>query len=223
MRINSYQQKIFLRFFGVVIFCVFALMGCAKKEIKNIDSKGKNIICFGDSLTFGYGATGGEDYPYALAKMVNRPLINMGVDGDTTIEALKRLKSDVLDRDSLLVIVEFGGNDFLRKIPREITVKNVEEMIEKIQAQQAMVAIVDISAGIFLREYRQAFRNIARKKGAIFIPSILNGIITNPDMRSDFLHPNANGYKTIAERIYRAIKPHLKQNSLLRKSANQVN
>lgn len=201
----------------ILLFFVFSgITGCVKREIKNIDSKGKNIICFGDSITFGYGANQGEDYPFALAKMVSIPVINAGIDGDTSSEALKRLQSDILDRDPLLVIIEFCGNDFLRKIPKEVTANNIREMVEKIQAKGAMAAIVDISAGMFLGEYRAILHNLAKEKGVIFISSILNGIITNPSMKSDFLHPNADGYKLIAQRIYQAVIPYLNKNTLFR-------
>lgn len=142
----------------------------------------------------------------------------MGVDGDITVEAIKRLRSDVLTRDPLLVIIEFGGNDFLREIPKEVTINNIKEMVERIQAKGAMVAVADMSVSMFLKEYRMEFYNICRQKGAIFIPGILSGILTNPSNKSDFIHPNANGYKLIAERIYRAIKPCLQQNTLLRES-----
>jgi len=198
------------------LYCsmVLLLAGCAKREIINIDSKGKNIICFGDSITFGYGVEPGEDYPMALAKLVTIPVLNMGIDGDTSTEALKRLHSDALSRDPLLVIIEFGGNDFLRKIPREVTVSNIKEMVEKVQAKGAMAAIVDISAGMFLAEYRKDFSNLAREKGAIFIAGALSGIITNPHLKSDFIHPNTSGYKLIAQRIHQAIKPYLDQNAL---------
>ena len=210
----------FLRLCGIFIFCAFAVAGCAKREIKNIDSKGTNIICFGDSITFGYGANPGEDYPCALAKMLNLPVINAGIDGDTSIEALKRIDSDVLGKDPLIVIIEFGGNDFLRKIPKEVTVNNVREMVEKIQARGAMVAVVDISAGMFLKEYRAVFNKLAKEKQTIFIPSILSGIITNPSMKSDFIHPNADGYKMIAQRIFQAITTHLKQNPTIKPFLN---
>lgn len=212
------KQRHLLRLCGILIFCVFTATGCAKREIKNIDSKGTNIICFGDSLTFGYGANPGEDYPSMLAKLINGPVINAGIDADTTSEALRRIKSDVLEKEPLLVIIEFCGNDFLKKIPQETTINNIKEIIAQIQSKGAMVAIADISAGLFLREYRSVFKNIAREKQAIFIPGILSGIITNPSMKSDFLHPNADGYKMIAQRIYHAIMPYLEQNASLRES-----
>lgn len=194
-----------------VAFVAFiALSGCAKREIKNIDAKGKNIICFGDSITFGYGAEPGEDYPSRLAKMVSIPVINSGISADTSIDALKRINSDVLEKEPLLVIIEFAGNDFLKKVPMEVTLANVREMARFCQASGAMVAIADISAGMFLREYRIALSKLARQEQAIFIPGLLSGIITNPSMKSDFLHPNANGYRIVAERVYRVIKPYLK-------------
>jgi lysophospholipase L1-like esterase len=181
-----------------------------------VDSRGTNIICFGDSITFGYGAGKGEDFPTLLGKLAGVPVINAGIDGDSSTEALQRLKADVLDRQPLLVVIEFGGNDFLRKVPIDVTLANLREMIDKAQAQGSMVAVADISAGMFMKEYRVALSRLCREKGAIFIPSILRGIITNPSMKSDFLHPNNNGYKMIAQRIYRALSPYLTQNAILK-------
>ena len=215
--VRRQARKVFL--FAACCLLFATLAGCAKKEIKNIDSRGKNIVCFGDSVTFGYGAEPGGDYPSALTKMISIPVINAGIDGDISTEALKRIKSDVLDRDPLLVIVEFAGNDFLRKIPQEVTLNNVREIIDKIQAQGAMVAVVDISTEMILKQYRSAFYNLAREKGTIFIPRILSGIITNPRLKSDFIHPNADGYNVIAQRIYRTITPYLNKNLLTKKLA----
>lgn len=201
----------------VILLGVIALAGCAKREIRNIGSQGKNIICFGDSITFGVGAKPGEDYPAVLSRMTAMPVINAGVDGETSTEALKRLDSDVLDREPLLVVIEFGGNDFLRQIPLEVTTNNIKAMVEKIQAKGAMVAIADISVGLIMGEYHEPLYNLAKEKDTIFIPKIFSGIFTNPRLQSDFVHPNADGYKIIAQRVYRVIIPHLNKNSLAKK------
>ena len=189
---------------------LIGIPACTKKEIKNIDSEGTEIICFGDSITFGYGVKPGEDYPSVLSKMIDMPVINAGLDGDTSITALKRIQSDVLERKPFLVLIEFCGNDFLKDISQEETVRNVREMALKIQKEGSIVAIVDVSAGLFLRDYRVKFSKLAQETGSIFVPAVLSGIITNPSMKSDFMHPNPEGYRIIAERIYRAIKPYLK-------------
>ena len=195
---------------GLVFALILILAGCSKPEIRNSGNAGKNIICFGDSITFGYGANPGEDYPTALGKLVTLPVINSGVDGDTTFAALERLDNDVLAKNPRLVIVEFCGNDFLKKIPKENTVKNLAVIIERIQAKGAMAALADISAGVFFQEYRAAFKKLAAQKKAVFIPVLLNKIITNPEMKSDFFHPNARGYQIIAKRIYQAIAVYIK-------------
>src|SRR3989338_6360159 len=197
MRKSRSQVMAFLSF----CFAVMAMTGCAKREIKNINSQGTEIICFGDSITFGYGAGPSEDYPTALTKLLNEPVVNAGIDGDTTVKALERLQADILDKNPRLVIVEFCGNDFLKKVPFDDTVKNIREITDKVQARGAMVAIVDISSGMFLKQYRSAFKKIAREKDAVFVPSVLSRIITNPAMKSDFLHPNARGYQLVAERV----------------------
>jgi acyl-CoA thioesterase I len=202
------MRKINLKLIFIIPLVI--LCGCAKSEIRNRDAKGANIICFGDSITFGYGAEEGEDYPTILSRSIALPIINAGVDGDTTFDALERLENDVLNKNPRLVIVEFGGNDFLRKVPKEDTIKNLTQIIERIQQRGAMVALVDISAGFFFQEYRQAFKKLAVQKKTIFIPVLLNNIINNPAMKSDFFHPNARGYKIIAKRIYQVIVQYLK-------------
>ncbi len=210
-RAQEHKEK---RIFLVVVaflWLVILLGGCAKQEIKNIDSKGVNIICLGDSLTYGYGVDKGADYPSLLACMINIPVINAGVDGDTSIEGLKRLNLDVLEKKPLLVIIEFGGNDFLKQVPIKLTFSNIKEMIEKAQSKGAMVALIDISAGMLFAEYRVQLSKLAKQSGAIFIPSILEGIVTNPSLKSDFLHPNSNGYNMVAQRVHRVIAPYLQK------------
>ena len=192
------------------------LSGCAPQEIKNINSRGKAIVCFGDSLTYGYGVERGEDYPGALAKMVSQPVVNAGVNSNTTPEGLLRLNADVLAHDPKLVIIGFGCNDFLKQIPKEVTAENIRTMIDRIQEKNAMVALVDVSAGMLFSEYQPLLRGIAREKGALFIPNVFYNVTTNPSLKSDFVHPNKQGYAIIAKRIFQAIKPFLEKNKLSR-------
>lgn len=206
------KTKITVLIFILLCICALVIVSCTRQEITNINSKGTTLICFGDSITFGYGVDSNQAYPVILSQMLEMPVINAGIDGDTTTEALRRLDSDVLSRDPFLVIVEFGGNDFLRKVPLDVTIKNVTEIVDKIQERGSMVAIADISAGFLLNEYRPAYKKLAREKGAIFIPSLMRGIITNPHMKSDFLHPNINGYRMISQRVCRVIKPYVNYN-----------
>jgi len=166
-QILTHKTSVFGCFFILII-----LGGCVKNEIANLDSQGKNIICFGDSLTFGYGVNPDEAYPSILARLVDRPVINAGVNGNTSAQGLVRIKNDVLAKEPFLVIIEFGGNDFLSKIPTSQTASNIEKMIKIIQEGKAIAAVVDISSGPFLSEYKSLYRQICRRQKAIFIPDV---------------------------------------------------
>lgn len=211
MRINS----------PLLAICVSLLFfaGCTRSDVANLSSKGANIICFGDSLTSGMGAgTPDRAYPAVLSRMTSFRVINAGINGDTSQEALKRIRSDVLERDPLIVIIEFGGNDFLGHTPAGETVRNIERMIGELRENGVIVALCDISTDFFMEEYGKEFRRLSREYGAILIPGLLNDIIANPDLKSDYIHPNAKGYAIIAHRVYRAIIPYLNQNSILRRA-----
>ena len=71
---------------------------------------------------------------------------------------------------------------------------------------------------MFFRDYRGGLSKLAVGKKAVFIPSLLKGIITTPNLKSDFLHPNAEGYVLVAKRVYQGILPYLKQNTGLNKT-----
>lgn len=202
---------------GVSLFILIIFnAGCTKSNIANLESRGKNIICFGDSITRGKGVNPDQSYPAALAKMTSFPVVNSGINGDISSEGLKRIATDVLGNEPLLVVIEFGGNDYLNKIPLAETIRNVEEMIRIIQSKGAIVAIVDISNVLFMGEYRQEFKRLSEKYRGIFIPRIMEDIVSNESLKSDAIHPNGKGYKIIAYRVYRGIIPYLNQNAILR-------
>ena len=186
------------------------LAGCSGQEIANRDSQGDAIICFGDSLTAGSGASSGHDYPALLAKALGRPVINAGVPGNTTRDALQRLDADVLSRQPRLVIVEFGGNDFLQQFPATETFANLDQIVQAIQARGAMVVLVGVQAGLWGDALRGEFHKIARARRAAFVPNILDGILTSPTLRSDYLHPNDAGYERIAARLLNVVEPLVK-------------
>lgn len=192
------------------IFVLFFILGCSS-GITNLGSKGTTIICFGNSITYGEGAQEGQDFTSYLEKLLEQRVINAGSSGDTTESALIRLERDVLEKNPYLVIVELGGNDFLRKIPKEKTLRNLEDIIVRIQEEGAIVVLCDVSSGFIMSGYRKDFKRLAKKTNSIFIPRLLEDILEDPSLKFDYIHPNAEGYKIIAQRIYHAIRPYIKE------------
>ena len=194
-----------------VVLLLAACSGDDYRKVLNLRSGGEAIVCFGDSLTEGVGAQAGEDYPSALSRQLGFPVVNAGRRGDTTAQALERLSESVLRRNPRLVIVLLGGNDFLRQLPRAESKKNLAEIVRRIQQQGAMVAIAGIKLGLFTDEFAAIYEDTAKEFGALYIPQVMKGILSDAKLKSDPIHPNGAGYRLIAERIAEKIRPLLRE------------
>jgi acyl-CoA thioesterase-1 len=144
------------------------------------------------------------------------PVINAGVRGDTTAMALERLADTVLSRNPRLVVVLLGGNDFLRCLPLQDTRSNLEAIVRHIQESGAMVVIAGIRLGFFTDEYAAMFEETSERLGALYIPAVTQGILSDSSLRSDPIHPNSAGYRLVAERIAARLKPLLQESDRLR-------
>lgn len=185
------------------------LLAACGPDIANRNSTGTEILCFGDSLTAGVGAEPGEDYPSVLARALNRPVINAGVSGNTTADALERLERDVLSRNPKAVVVLLGGNDFLRQKTFEETFGNLDEIVRRIQEKGAMVVLCGVRSGILGNKAKGKYKELAEKRRTALIPDILKGIFGHTSLMKDGIHPNAKGYEIVAERVRKKLEPLL--------------
>jgi acyl-CoA thioesterase I len=199
----------------VTILAVAALLGFAgwrhffHVQIVNAHPSGQAVIAFGDSLTSGVGAGPGEDYPAVLSALARVQVLNRGVPGETAGEALKRLDRDVLNQNPRIVIVCLGGNDILRRTPEDETFGALERIVSAIQDKGALVVLLGVEGPILSGSPGRRFRRLAREKGCVLVPDVLSGILTNAKLKSDQIHPNAAGYRIMAERVQKALQPYL--------------
>ena len=85
----------------------------------------------------------------------------------------------------------------------------VARVADEVQAAGAVAVIVD-TGGPGMGEYTKAYQKLAKEKQAVFVPAILKGIFHDRRYKSDMIHPNADGYEKVAEKVYKEIKPYLK-------------
>jgi lysophospholipase L1-like esterase len=162
---------------------------------------GENIIAFGDSLVSGRGATPGHDFVSVLSRRTGLAILNAGRSGDTTQSALERLDRDVLAWSPRIVIVLLGGNDYLRRVPRDETFRNLETIVMRIRRQGAAVVLAGVDVGLFADQYGERYEALARRASAGLVPDVLDGIVGHADRTSDAIHPNDRGYEMIADRL----------------------
>lgn len=178
-------------------------------KIRNTNPSGENIISFGDSLTYGTGATEGMDYPSQLSRMMSRPIINAGVPGDTTASAVARLEKDVFSRSPQIVLITLGGNDLKNGVAKEEARHNLKIIIKSIQDLGALVVIGGIEVPFWGKGFGEVYKQLSDELGAVLIPNIFEGIMGNRELMSDRIHPNDAGYTIMAKKFYDAVKPYL--------------
>ena len=189
----------------VVVFILFRGDSNSLKNIKNYPSLGTNIMAFGDSLVQGIGSSGGGGFVSILSRQLGLPIENLGRGGDTTATALTRL-DEVTKRDPKIVLILLGGNDYIRRISKEETFSNLGMIISSIQDRGAIVILLGVRGGVLKDNYKNDFKELAKKYKTAYIPNVLDGLIGSPNLMSDTIHPNNEGYQIIADRIYPVIK-----------------
>lgn len=192
----------------LVLFLGYQWLSSSGHDIRNTKPTGKTIVCFGDSLTHGTGAGKGMDYPTQLAGLIGRPVINLGVPGDTTTGALARINT-VLDKEPRMVLLTLGGNDLKNRVPKETAFRNLERIIQMIQDRGALVVVGGIDIPFYGRGFGTAYEELAVKTGAVLIPNVYADIMGRSSLMSDPIHPNSAGYTILAGHFYEAIKPYL--------------
>jgi len=178
-------------------------------SITNYPPREGGIVAFGDSLVYGTGSENGRDFVSFLAEMIGEPIENLGYPGDTTENGLMRIDR-VIEKHPRIVLLLLGGNDYLGRIPKEKTFKNLDTIISRLHDDGTIVVLLGVRGGIVLDHFDTEFEELAKRKRVTYVPDVLDGLFGNSKFMSDQIHPNDLGYKMIAEKIYPVLSPVLR-------------
>lgn len=183
----------------------------------------QNILFFGDSLTAGYGLANvdNDSFPALISRKIldaglKYKVINAGLSGDTSQGGLNRLDY-WLSQPVHIFILELGINDILRGIPPSRTLENLQSIISRVKEKYPDVRpalmgmeIPSFIPGAFAAQFRSIFRTLADRNDMVFVPFFLEGVagLAHLNMK-DGLHPSAEGYRVVADRVWPVIKPLL--------------
>jgi len=194
------RRSIFLTF--TLFFSTLLFTGCdSGPGIKPFNQESV-VLAFGDSLTHGTGASTGQSYPDALSELLGRQVINVGIPGEVSATGLKRLPSVLEEHNPTLVILCHGGNDFLRKLNQAKTSSNLDAMITLIRSHGADVVLVGVPKVGFGLQVPELYSQLADKYSLPLQKKILIDLLGDNDLKSDAIHPNATGYRLMADAIY---------------------
>ncbi|WP_372366189.1 arylesterase [Candidatus Uabimicrobium sp. HlEnr_7] len=183
-------------FFLVVLFVISC--GSVKKAAISDDEV---IVAFGDSITYGVGATKNNSYPSILSKLLGREVIACGVSGETTKQGLRRLPQVLKKYSPKILLLCLGGNDFLRRHSKESTIANLEAMIKLAQQQNIEVVLIGVPRPSVIISTAAFYPQLATKYSLVYEGNILQKVLAKKSFKSDLIHPNAEGYALIAQSI----------------------
>ena len=183
------------------------LAGCARdKKTAQPVPPGSTVLALGDSLTFGTGASAETSYPTVLAGLTGWNVVNAGVSGDTSAQALARLPALLAEHQPKLVIVSIGGNDFLRKLPESDTRTHVHAICKQSLAAGAQVLLVavpraTVAAALGQMTDHALYAEVAKDLKIPLQREAWGEVLAQPDLRADAVHANARGYAQFARSV----------------------
>lgn len=195
------------------------LAACGKQPALPTLPPDARVLAFGDSVTYGTGAAAGEDWPTLLAARTGWQVVNAGIPGDTAQAAAARIQPLLDAHRPQLVIIEIGGNDFLRRRSQRAVKEDIRGIIGAVKsagAQAVLVAVPELSLfGLAASKASDAplYEDLAKEEGIALIPDVFSDILSRPELTADKIHPNAHGYQQMAS----AIHARLQQIGLARK------
>jgi lysophospholipase L1-like esterase len=196
----------------LVLLAAVALLSACGKEKQEPVAQGSVVLALGDSLTAGAGVSPEEAWPALLASKTGWLVINGGVNGDTSGAALLRLPALLEEHEPVLVLVTLGGNDMLRRIPRQETIANLEKILALIRAHGAKPVLLATPqptiAGAVFQHLSAAdfYRQVAEEQQVPLIEDAIADVLSDPQLKGDPLHPSAAGHALLSENIFAELK-----------------
>jgi lysophospholipase L1-like esterase len=164
------------------------------------------VLAFGDSLTYGTGAAESESYPAQLERLIAHRVVRAGVPGEVSAQALARLPEALEEHQPKLLVLCIGGNDFLRNLGQDQVAANVRAMIRLAKDRGADVVLLGTPEKGLLVTPPKLYAEIAREFRIPYEGRVVGEILRDAALKSDPIHPNARGYRLIAERVATLMK-----------------
>jgi lysophospholipase L1-like esterase len=159
------------------------------------------VLAFGDSLTYGTGASELESYPAVLQTLIGRRVVREGFPGETTEQGLEHLPALLDQHRPRLLLLCMGGNDMLRHIDPATTEANLRTMIGAARERGVSIVLIGVPEAQLLGGMAPFYGKLAREAGIPLEEKILKDVLHDNAFKSDLIHPNAAGYRRMAEAL----------------------
>ncbi|HVK55676.1 MAG TPA: GDSL-type esterase/lipase family protein [Burkholderiales bacterium] len=195
-----------IRIFVLLVCCVGMLASCSRTPRLSPLASDAVILAFGDSLTYGTGATAEESYPAILENLINRKVVRAGVPGELSSEGLARLPEALETLRPQLLILCHGGNDLLRRTGEAAAEANIRAMIQLAKERGVGVVLIAVPRPGLRLSPPDYYESLAQAVHAPVEADVLSTILGDNSLKADMAHPNAQGYRKLAEAVASLLK-----------------
>lgn len=182
------------------------------------------VLFLGTSLTEGYGlGDPAQAFPALIQERIEGAglpfrVMNAGVAGETSAGGLARLDW-ILRQEPRILVVELGANDGLRGLPVDALEENLRAVIrrsrDRVPAIQVVLLEMEAPPNLgpaYTAAFRQVYGSLSRTEGVTLVPFFLEGIAGVRALnQADGIHPTSEGHRRMAERVWTALEPLLRQ------------
>ena len=164
------------------------------------------ILAFGDSLTYGTGASRAQSYPAYLEELTGHRVINAGVPGELSSQGVRRLPALLEQHRPGLLILCHGGNDLLRKVNEAELRRNLSTMIDMTRQRGISVVLVGVPRpALLFMDTAPLYQEIAAQYRIPLENTILTDLESDAALKSDQTHPNGDCYQALAKAIFQLL------------------
>ena len=201
------------------------------------------VVVLGDSITKGVrsGVTPEETFASLLQSSLRKAgydvdVINHGIGGERTDQALARLSRDILSLEPTLVTVMYGTNDSYvdkgqkeSRLTKDVYIANLQEIVSELRRTGLQVVLmteprwgdkaapngVGENPNLRLEPFVEGCRQVAREQGVPLVDHFQIWSKANAEgtdigeWTTDQCHPNPSGHRVLAEAMLPMILPML--------------
>lgn len=219
---DSRKRSSAVLFLATLLLSTFGFLSSASAQTKPAStSPSKKIVFLGDSLTEGYGITQSEAYPALIAKKIegkglNWKVVNAGISGSTSASGPQRATWQLKSKPDILFLA-LGANDGLRGLSTTEMKKNLEKVIEMALREKVKVVLAGMQmppnyGAAYTKDFAKVFVDLQKQYKLDFVPFLLDGVAGDSKLNlADGVHPNKEGHKIMAEKIWKHLEPLLEK------------
>lgn len=202
-----------------LLLCI-SLSACAKPtagERLSIAATPTPILVFGDSLSAGLRVDQTQRWSVLMEQRLksegvirpNQSVANFSVSGETSEGGLQRLETILDETQPVVLILQLGANDALRRQSMQALRNNLSKMIEMAVERNIHVILVGVEPPIFFSfagtsSFTDVYEDVSKQYDVILVPDLFDKL-SSKNMQEDRLHPNSSGQPLMMETVYPSV------------------